>query len=139
MLCYGSLRVLLMTAIHTGAASGCSARSCTLWILPCSLPLTRTTTSLITSSRAGVHFIRRMKEELVDYDGVTPLFKGRRASNVAVPLNATEALRLTSKRSKFLAQTLTSRPTRPHWPERRWQAGGLLAAIRAGRDPPPSS
>lgn len=38
-----------------------------------------------------VHFLRRMKEDLVDYDGVTKLFKGRRARNVAVPLNATEA------------------------------------------------
>lgn len=38
-----------------------------------------------------VHFLRRMKEDLVDYDGVTNLFKGRRARNIAVPLNATEA------------------------------------------------
>jgi superfamily II DNA or RNA helicase len=37
-----------------------------------------------------LHFIRRMKEELLDYDGVTPLFKGRRAQNLSVPLNATE-------------------------------------------------
>lgn len=38
----------------------------------------------------AVHFIRRMKEGLVDYDGVTPLFKGRRATNYRVPLNAVE-------------------------------------------------
>ena len=38
-----------------------------------------------------VHFLRRMKEDLVDYDGVTKLFKGRRAANETVPLNPTEA------------------------------------------------
>jgi superfamily II DNA or RNA helicase len=37
-----------------------------------------------------VHFLRRMKEDLVDYDGKTRLFKGRRASNKAVPLNLVE-------------------------------------------------
>ena len=37
-----------------------------------------------------VHFLRRMKEELVDYDGATKLFKGRRASNLRVPLNVDE-------------------------------------------------
>ena len=38
-----------------------------------------------------VHFLRRMKEDLVDLDGVTGLFKGRSASNEAVPLNSREA------------------------------------------------
>jgi superfamily II DNA or RNA helicase len=38
-----------------------------------------------------VHFLRRMKEDLLDYDGITPLFKGRQAQNVPVALNATEA------------------------------------------------
>ena len=38
----------------------------------------------------ALHFLRRMKEELVDYDGATPLFKGRRATNVKVPLNVDE-------------------------------------------------
>lgn len=37
-----------------------------------------------------VHFLRRMKEHLVDYDGKTPLFKGRRAHNTFVSLNAVE-------------------------------------------------
>src|SRR5829696_5840347 len=37
-----------------------------------------------------VHFLRRMKEDLVDYDGATPLFKGRRAQNAMVPLNGIE-------------------------------------------------
>ena len=37
-----------------------------------------------------LHFLRRMKEEIVDLDGATKLFKPREARNVAVPLNATE-------------------------------------------------
>jgi superfamily II DNA or RNA helicase len=37
-----------------------------------------------------IHFLRRMKESLRDYDGVTPLFKGREAKNFSVPLNLTE-------------------------------------------------
>ena len=42
-----------------------------------------------------VHFLRRMKEDLVDFDGVTKLFKGRRAANETVPLNPTEQLTVT--------------------------------------------
>lgn len=37
-----------------------------------------------------VHFLRRMKEDLVDFDGVTKLFKGRRAENQSVPLSQIE-------------------------------------------------
>lgn len=37
-----------------------------------------------------VYFLRRMKEDLVDYDGVTKLFKGRTAHNEPVSLNAVE-------------------------------------------------
>ncbi len=37
-----------------------------------------------------VHFLRRMKEDLIDYDGVTRLFKGRTASNFRVPLGSKE-------------------------------------------------
>ncbi|MBE4717297.1 helicase-related protein [Pseudarthrobacter sp. AB1] len=37
-----------------------------------------------------VHFLRRMKEDLVDYDGRTRLFRGRTAHNEIVPLNAVE-------------------------------------------------
>jgi superfamily II DNA or RNA helicase len=36
------------------------------------------------------HFLRRMKEDLVDYDGKTRLFKGRTAKNYRVPLSTTE-------------------------------------------------
>lgn len=38
-----------------------------------------------------VHFLRRMKEDLVDFDGVTKLFKGRHAENHSVPLTLVEA------------------------------------------------
>ena len=38
-----------------------------------------------------VHFLRRMKEDLVDFDGVTKLFKGRHAENHSVPLSSLEA------------------------------------------------
>jgi superfamily II DNA or RNA helicase len=37
-----------------------------------------------------VHFLRRMKEDLVDYDGKTRLFHGRTAYNKLVPLNSVE-------------------------------------------------
>jgi superfamily II DNA or RNA helicase len=37
-----------------------------------------------------LHFLRRMKEELVDYDGQTRLFKSRRAHNSSVALNVAE-------------------------------------------------
>jgi superfamily II DNA or RNA helicase len=38
-----------------------------------------------------VHFLRRMKEDLVDFDGVTKLFKGRHAENHSVALSPVEA------------------------------------------------
>jgi superfamily II DNA or RNA helicase len=37
-----------------------------------------------------LHFLRRMKEELVDYDNHTRLFKGRHAQNINVSLNLPE-------------------------------------------------
>lgn len=36
------------------------------------------------------HFLRRMKEDLLSYDGKTRLFKGRTAENFRVPLSSTE-------------------------------------------------
>lgn len=39
---------------------------------------------------ARIHFIRRMKENLRDYDNITPLFPERHAHNVSVLLSATE-------------------------------------------------
>lgn len=91
MLCYGSPRVLLMTATpHRG--SEWLFRSLMHLVDPAVFPPSDRDDDLTHHVKPGrIHFIRRMKEELVDYDGVTPLFKGRSASNVAVPLNATEA------------------------------------------------
>lgn len=37
-----------------------------------------------------VHFLRRMKEDLVDFDGTTRLFKGRHAENASVDLSPAE-------------------------------------------------
>jgi superfamily II DNA or RNA helicase len=37
-----------------------------------------------------IHFLRRMKEDLVDYDGKTRLFKERIATNFGVPLSSLE-------------------------------------------------
>jgi len=37
-----------------------------------------------------IHFLRRMKEDLVDYDGVTRLFHGRTAANFRIPLSGRE-------------------------------------------------
>ena len=37
-----------------------------------------------------LHFLRRMKEEIVDLDGATKLFKPREARNIPVPLNTSE-------------------------------------------------
>ena len=91
MLCYGCPRVLLMTATpHRG--SEWLFRSLLHLVDPAVFPPSEKDEELTHHVKPGrIHFIRRMKEELLDYDGVTPLFKGRRASNIAVPLNAMEA------------------------------------------------
>ncbi|OZC59775.1 helicase [Rhodococcus sp. 06-621-2] len=45
----------------------------------------------LSALRPGpIHFLRRMKEDLVDYDGKTRLFKGRIAGNHSVPLSNVE-------------------------------------------------
>ncbi|MER6192591.1 helicase-related protein [Streptomyces cyaneofuscatus] len=45
----------------------------------------------LSALRPGpIHFLRRMKEDLVDYDGQTRLFKGRTAQNHNVPLSQIE-------------------------------------------------
>jgi superfamily II DNA or RNA helicase len=45
----------------------------------------------LTPLRPGpIHFLRRMKEDLVDYDGLTRLFKGRTAANFRIPLSSRE-------------------------------------------------
>ena len=40
---------------------------------------------------SAIHFLRRMKESLVDYDGETRLFHGRTAHNQSIRLNTIEA------------------------------------------------
>jgi len=90
MLSYGSPRLLLMTATpHRG--SEWLFRSLLHLLDPGVFPDAEKDEDLTHHIKPGrIHFIRRMKEELLDYDGITPLFKGRSASNIAVPLNATE-------------------------------------------------
>lgn len=45
----------------------------------------------LSALRPGpIHFLRRMKEDLVDYDGKTRLFKGRTAHNHSIPLSQIE-------------------------------------------------
>lgn len=46
--------------------------------------------ALSTLRPGPIHFLRRMKEDLVDYDGKTRLFKGRTAHNYSVALSQTE-------------------------------------------------
>jgi superfamily II DNA or RNA helicase len=54
-------------------------------------PVTSNEEPVHAAKPGRVHFLRRMKEDLVDFDGVTKLFKGRRAANETVPLNPIEA------------------------------------------------
>ena len=51
-----------------------------------------------------------MKEDLVDYDGKTPLFKGRTADNKIVPLNAVEYAYLQARRSDMVDQFFPAGP-----------------------------
>jgi superfamily II DNA or RNA helicase len=91
LLSVGSPRVLLMTATpHRGSE----------WLFRHLLHLVDSEVYLdpgddpdqeLSALRPGsIHFLRRMKEDLVDYDGVTPLFKRRHATNHRVPLSAAE-------------------------------------------------
>ncbi len=83
-------RVLLMTATpHRGKET--LFRGLLHLVDPEVFPAVREGDDLSRQLKPGsVHFLRRMKEELVDYDGVTKLFKGRRARNLSVALNAAE-------------------------------------------------
>jgi superfamily II DNA or RNA helicase len=83
-------RVLLMTATpHRGKES--LFRGLLHLVDPDVFPPVEEGDELGRQLKPGsVHFLRRMKEDLVDYDGVTRLFKGRRAQNIPVALNATE-------------------------------------------------
>jgi len=87
-------RALLMTATpHRGSE----------WLFRCLMHLTDPAVyplpdqpdndEILDRLRPGsMHFLRRMKEELVDVDGRTPLFKKRTAHNEAVSLNLQEKI-----------------------------------------------
>ena len=66
-----------------------------------------------------LHFLRRMKEELVDYDSHSLLFKAREAQNIKVPMNSVE------QRFYDWAQELVAE----YFPQR----GRALAAIVYGK------
>jgi hypothetical protein len=90
LLSYGTPRALLMTATpHRGKE----------WLFRSLLHLTdpevfpqveQQDDSLDPIRPGPVHLLRRLKEELVDYDGATPLFRARTAANERVALNAVE-------------------------------------------------
>jgi hypothetical protein len=86
----------------------------------------------LTALRPGsIHFLRRMKEDLVDYDGATPLFKGRRATNHGVPLGLDEygiyqrALELVDEYFQPAAQPLARMP--------RARTGSVSDSAECGR------
>ncbi|MXX42429.1 MAG: hypothetical protein F4Z53_05220, partial [Acidimicrobiales bacterium] len=91
MLCRNTLRAVLMTATpHRG--NEWLFRSLMHLVDPDVFPAVGDVNDEQPTSRLkpGVmHFVRRMKEELVGFDG-EQLFKARRADNVKVPLSAAE-------------------------------------------------
>ena len=68
-----------------------------------------------------LHFLRRMKEQLVDFDNRTPLFKDREAHNIRVPLNSAE------QRLYGQAQDLVER----FFPQRGRQLAAMVYGKRA--------
>jgi superfamily II DNA or RNA helicase len=91
LLCAGSPRALLMTATpHRGSE----------WLFRHLLHLVDPEVypdpgddpqqPLTPLRPGGIHFLRRMKEDLFDYDGSTKLFKARHATNHQVPLSPHE-------------------------------------------------
>jgi superfamily II DNA or RNA helicase len=90
LLCAGTPSALLMTATpHRGKEW--LFRALLHLVDPEVFPAQEQAVEIEDRIRPGpVHFLRRIKEELVDYDGHTPLFKERHATNVDVPLNASE-------------------------------------------------
>jgi SNF2 family DNA or RNA helicase len=90
LLCTGTPRVVLMTATpHRGKEW--LFRALMHLVDPEVFPPCEQRIEFPDAIKPGpVHFLRRIKEELVDYDGVTPLFRGRQAENIPVALNAVE-------------------------------------------------
>lgn len=90
LLCQHTPRALLMTATpHRGKEW--LFRALMHLVDPEVFPPAESSDNSSRLKPGPIHFLRRMKEDLRDYDDVTPLFKGRRAHNIAVSLNATEA------------------------------------------------
>jgi len=91
MLALNTPRALLMTATpHRGKEW--LFRALLHLVDPEVYPLVESNKEPSRSVKPGrVHFLRRMKEDLVDFDGVTKLFKGRHAENQSVALSPVEA------------------------------------------------
>lgn len=90
LLSRGTPRALLMTATpHRGKEW--LFRALLHLVDPDVFPEVDRTEDLSTYKPGALHFLRRIKEELVNRDGVTPLFKGREAFNVKVTLGPVEA------------------------------------------------
>jgi len=90
LLCRHTPRTLLMTATpHRGKEW--LFRALMHLVDPEVFPPGDSSNSSSRLKPGSIHFLRRMKEDLRDYDDVTPLFKGRRAHNISVSLNSTEA------------------------------------------------
>ena len=91
MLCHNTLRAVLMTATpHRG--NEWLFRSLMHLVDPAVFPVVSDVNDSQPTRRlkpGAMHFLRRMKEELVGFDG-EQLFKARRAGNVKAPLSAAE-------------------------------------------------
>jgi superfamily II DNA or RNA helicase len=89
MLSRGAPRALLMTATpHRGKEW--LFRALLHLVDPEVFPEVDRHEELSTYKPSSLHFLRRIKEELVNRDGVTPLFKGREAFNIKVTLGPIE-------------------------------------------------
>lgn len=90
LLSRGSPRALLMTATpHRGKEW--LFRALLHLVDPEVFPEVDRKEELSTYKPSSLHFLRRIKEELVNRDGFTPLFKGREAFNIKVTLGPVEA------------------------------------------------
>lgn len=90
LLSRGTPRALLMTATpHRGKEW--LFRALLHLVDPEVFPEADRNDDLSTYKPGPLHFLRRIKEQLVNRDGVTPLFKGREAFNIKVTLGPLES------------------------------------------------
>ena len=73
----------------------------------------------------SLHFLRRMKEELVDYDSESLLFKEREAVNVKVQMNPTEQRFHDQALGRCSVQVIASQQT-------RWTSSGVISGRASG-------